>query len=174
MGIFYSLLCFSILTKHRELGFFTFSLSNHVGSHTYVDSCVCLLCVWDRQLSPTNLLQIAYNYIEPLHHKVLPSAALSKCGWINRCFSKSHYCKKRHALKINPPWSCRLWGQDELYLFSRRWWVQDVHVEADTPKKQSRRWPPPSFAGSAWSHHATLQQQKKRIHFYKCKGDSNS
>lgn len=65
---FYSLLLFGVLTKHRELSFFTLSLSNHVGGYTHIDPCVCLLCVWDRQLSSTNLLQIAYNYTEPLHH----------------------------------------------------------------------------------------------------------
>ena len=42
-------------TKHRELSFFTFSLSNHVGRHTHINPCIGLLCVWDSQLSSPNL-----------------------------------------------------------------------------------------------------------------------
>lgn len=42
-------------TKHWELSLLALPLSNHVGRHTHIYSCVSLLGVWDGQLPSTNL-----------------------------------------------------------------------------------------------------------------------
>lgn len=150
-----------LLTKHWELSFFTFPLSNHVGRHAHIYSCIALLGIWDGQLCSTNLTKNACNYSSNALH-----CNSSSKWWIieyvihgMRVMQKAEEC----SLRSNPPWSCHLWGQDELYLSSRRWWVQDARVEADTRDSQSPQLLPPHPVGSVWSHRVTLWDKVKGV-----------
>lgn len=140
-------------TKHRELSFFTFSLSNHVGRHTHIRPRVSLLSIRDGQLSTANLPENTFN--EPVNTKRSGKSELDEFPvWDSGCSCKT-------AKRKNPLWSCRLWGQGERRLSSRRWWVQGARVEADTPDWPSPRPPRPHPVGSVWSHRVTLQDRIK-------------
>lgn len=165
-----------LLTEHRELRLFTFPLSNHVGCHAHIYPRIGLFSIWDCQLSSANLPKKKCRLsMKQFNTKCFPlqlfqvNVIRGEKRWVcDLERGPRNGARERSAGGVSLPWSCHLWGQGELYLSSRRWWVQGVHVEADTPDWQSLPLPPPRPGGSVWNHHVALGGRKRESGYADC------